>query len=128
MATAKVKVYPYVTLDLKGNLQGIYAAGWKVEDSVSEYSLQIGLPMIEVEVFVPDEGQLRLGAAQMIDEKMTDARAKFHAQQTLMQSVKNDLLRLEHVDVLDRADKPTRNVEDDVALEESRDDIDDIPF
>lgn len=106
MATAKVKVYPYVCLDLKGELKYVAVNAFPGEDKadVKYGSIFIYLPAIELDVNTPTDDQLRLGAAALIDKQMLDERAAFHAQQTLMQSVKNDLLRLEHAEVLDAAD------------------------
>lgn len=123
MATAAKKVYPYVSLDLKGNQRYVGINQWEGKDNVDLTSqcIVIYLPPVEIEVTLPTEDQMRLGAAALIDGTMLEARAKFHAQQTLMQSIKNDLLRLEHADVLDAEPMRGRPVDADGTLD------DDIP-
>lgn len=129
MATAKVRVYPYVTLNHKGDFVSVSAQGWQSDDSVGDNFIFMGLPMIELEIQYPDEEQLRAGAAQMLAGEMQKARTEFMAKMNALETIRNNMLRLAAPEVLDKADLRGQTAKPvGVPGEFGEGEDDDIPF
>lgn len=126
MAKAKLKLYPYVRLDGKGELKYIGAGSWRVDDEVDAISgnMTIGLPIMEVEIEYPDPDQMRAGALAAVQDFRRKKQAEYAILMNAIQFLENNLMRLEAPDVLDKGEGPAATP----VTELSPDDDGDIPF
>lgn len=103
MAKAKLKLYPYLTLDEKGELQAVHAFTWPTADKMEtdQYSTRfiIALPMIEVEVTHPDD--CRSACLALLKQFKGEQISGHQLLMTKLQFTENGLLGLAAPDIID---------------------------
>lgn len=122
MATAKMKLYPYVRVSPKGELQSVNAFTWKTEDKVEDSgSFCFELPPIELDVEVAED--FRPACVQLLRAHRGKLQAEHHMLMTRMQFQENQLLAISAPEVLDASEGPKAK-----AINQDGEGDDDIPF
>jgi hypothetical protein len=110
MATAKLKVYPYLTIDEQGNVTGtLHTDSWRSREaeeqggSLSEYSqaIYVHLPAIEIDIELPPDQDIRAKALGVLNACRGKLRAEHQKTMTKFQFMENRLLGLAAPDILD---------------------------
>jgi hypothetical protein len=104
MATAKSKMYLHAFFDKEGKFQSWSFHSYKMDSNPGEYGMFVCAKEIEVECEVPDLKEVQVKAAESLDEAVRRKVADHQLWMTQAAFLKNNLLQLEHSNILDRDD------------------------
>lgn len=114
MAQCKLTLYPYVTLDDKGNFYFANAYSWKMEVTVEDGKIRVPLEPIEISFEYPDD--LRPQALAILRAHRTKLNGEHQQTLTKLQFLENNLLALAAPDVLDSFTSLETHVDGDYRL------------
>lgn len=103
-----IKFYPYLYLSLDGKLSHVSGSAYSGTDVISlEYSsITHYLPLMEIEVEIPNEAEIRAKALEILRANRTKLRAEHTAILTKLQFVENQLLGLPAPDLVEGERRP----------------------
>lgn len=103
MAQTALKLYPYARVGGDfGSTPFVNAYSWQTESKIEDGGDQVTIALPPIEIQISHPADLRPLALEILRANRQELKAKHQALLTKLQYLENQLLALEHMDILDK--------------------------